>query len=437
MAERWRAYIPLYLRLFRSFCLYPAFLLIWASCMVCTTAFFTKEVHLLIAAAVAMPFILFTVLRIFAEQDATANAHFAASSDKGLWRRVCTVLRSRFYLIDLAFLAGFLLVLPFEAGFYHVALWFSPTLTRSGKKLIVLAIGLPLLALLSLWARLSAWQHHLDLERTLPGEERSAPDMMLATVAHARYHAHGGPMMAEVNEPTGTIDAHGRSFLRRGSGAKPLILQLLGVLILYCIGGLGLFLVTPVLVSFWNILLAIGALRWWLPLLLIGGAFSLFWLFQLLRAMHIRRRFLKSLRLLCADYGFRTERPRGFYLSLFFHRSESNLRIHANGKNYDVKLFCALRRHWELFFDEHGTVRCTHAFRFRRVEFLRFTTEYDFSFQSDYVKICLVAPVPKIIYAGNNHWHRPIDTGTAVGEYRIFSSTGFLNALRRDCVERD
>lgn len=437
MTERWRAYIPLYLRLFRGFCLYPCFLLIWALSMVSATAFFTKETHLLIAAAIAMPFILFTVLRIFAQQDEAANLHFATSGAKGLWQRVRTVLRSRFYLTDLAFLAGFLLLLPFEAGFYHVALWLSPALARSQKKLIVLAIGLPLLALLSLWARLSAWQHHLDLVRTLPGEERSAPDMMMEAVAHARYHAHGGSATAGVNAPTGTMSASGRAFLRRESGARSLILQLLGILILYCIGGLGLFLVTPILLSLWNILLAIGALRWWLPILVILALIGGFWGFYMLRALHIRRRFLKKLRRLCAEYGFRTERPHGFYRSVIFHRAGPNLRIHANGKSYDVKVFGALRRHWELFFDEHGTVRCVHALRLRRVEFLRFTTEYDFAFESDCEKICLVAPVPKIIYAGSAHWHRPIDTGIAVGGYRIFSSTGLLNALARDCVEHN
>ncbi len=437
MPERWRAYIPLYLRLFRSFCLYPSFLLIWALSMVCATAFRTEETFLLIAAAIAMPFILFSVLRVFSEQDTAANARFAASEAEGFFARARVVVTSRAFLIDLAFLVGLLLLLPFEAGFYHLSLGFAFAETRTLKKLLVLAIGLPLVTLLLLWARLSAWQNHLDRERTLPAEERTAPDMMMATVAHAQYHAHGASTLSDVNEPTGTIDAAGRAYLRRGSTAKPLLLHLGALLILYCIGGLGLFLFTPILVSVWNILLAIGALRWWLPLALLGGAILVFWLVFLLRAVRIRRRFLKNLRKLCRDYGFRTERVRRAYRSLFFHREGANLRIHAGGKCYDVKFFGAIRRHWELFFDEHGTVRCTHALRFRRVEFLRFTTEYDFSFESDAVKICLVAPVPKVIYAGNDKWHRPIDTGMAVGEYRIFSSNGFLNALRRDCVERD
>ncbi len=437
MPENWRAYIPLYLRLFRAFCLYPCFLLIWVLCMISATAFRTEERALLIAAAIAVPFILFSVLRVFSEKDITANRYFAASEAEGFFARARVVLSSRFFLIDLAFVAGFVLLLPFEAGFYHVALGLSPTLTRTATKLLVLAIALPLLFLLLLWARLSAWQNHLDRERTLPGEERTAPDMIMATFAHARHHAHGASALSGVNEPTGTIDAAGRAYLRRGNTVTPLLLQLLALLILYFIGGLGLFLFVPVLVSIWNILRAIGALRWWLPFLLLGILLCGFWIFHILRAMRIRRRLVKNLRKLCLEYGFQTEKPRRLYRSLLRHTDGPNLRVHANGKTYDIKLFGAIRRHWELFFDEHGTVRCTHALRFRRVEFLRFTTAYDFSFESDAVKICLVAPVPKTIYAGNDQWHRPIDTGMAVGGYRIFSSTGFLNALRRDCVERD
>ena len=405
--------------------------------MVCATAFRTEDTHLRIAAAIAMPFILFSVLRIFSEQDKAANVHFAATEAEGFWARARVVACSRFFLIDLAFVLGFALLLPFEAGFYHVALGFSPTLNRAGRKLLVLTVALPLLALLLLWARLSAWQNHLDRERTLPGEERTAPDLIMQTFAHARHHAHGASALSGVNEPTGTIDAAGRAHLRRGSTVTPLLLQLLGLVILYCIGGLGLFLFAPIFLSIWNILRAIGALRWWLPFALLGGVILAFWLVFWLRAIRIRHLFFKNLRRLCRDYGFRITHVHRAYRSLLFHHAGPNLRIYANDKAYDVKLFSTLRRHWELFFDEHGTVRCTHALRFRRVEFLRFTTEQDFSFESDAVKICLVVPVPKTIYAGNDKWHRPIDTGMAVGGYRIFSSTGLLNALARDCVERE
>ena len=153
--------------------------------------------------------------------------------------------------------------------------------------------------------------------------------------------------------------------------------------------------------------------------------------------MRIRRRFIKNLKKLCADYGFKMERMKHPYLSLFHYRSGANFKLHANGRTYECKFFGAMRRHWDLYFHEDGTLKTRRAVRLRRVELFCYTSTYDFDFESEHVKICIVAPVPNTISAGNERWHRPIDTGTKVGEYRIFSSTGFLNALRRDCVEKD
>ena len=90
-----------------------------------------------------------------------------------------------------------------------------------------------------------------------------------------------------------------------------------------------------------------------------------------------------------------------------------------------------------MYFHESGKLTTRRALRFRRVEFFRFSSEYEFDFDSKHERVCIVAPVPKVIYAGSGRWNRPIDTGTRVGKYRIFSSTGFLNALKRDCVEKD
>lgn len=240
-----------------------------------------------------------------------------------------------------------------------------------------------------------------------------------------------------VNDSVETISAEGRAWLRREEHKKHFVLQLLGVLLIYLVGGLCLYFMVGTFVSAWKILVALGTLRWWLPLFLVLGLFGGFWAFVILRAIRIRRRFLKNLRKLCAEYGFTVEWKKRCISSLFRYRHGANFRLHANGKTYDCKFFGAMRRHWELYFHENGTLKTRRAFRFRRVEFFCFTSVYDFRFESEHEKICIVAPVPNAISAGNEHWNRPIDTGTKVGEYRIFSSTGFLGALRRDCVERD
>ena len=437
MQEDWKRYIPLYLRIFRTVVLYPFFLLVWLFCNLAMTTFRTEYVYMFWLSAIFTYFIYFSVARVFFEGDAQTNTRFAESGAEGLWHRVRVVICSRAFFVDFAVAAFWLIVLPIEAGMYPLCvLWGG--LSRGGIKLLLLALNLPLFFLITLWARLSAWQNHVDGGRSKLGEpQRSAPDMSMHTMARAAAMAGmGEESNTPVNEPTGTIDAAGRQWLRREIWNPTLPLKCLGLLGIYTVGGFGLYMVGPVLYSIWNGLLAVGSVRWWLPFAILAAIFVGFWLFWLLRAVYKRRQLFGRLKRLCREYGFRIERVKRPYASIFRYRDGANLRIHANKKTYDCKLFSAVRRHHEMFFDEKGFCRIRHTLRFRRVEFLSYTTQYEFAFESEHTKLCIVAPVPKVLYAGNEHFHRPIDTGMKVGDYRIFSTTGLLNALKRDCIEK-
>lgn len=439
--EEWRKYLPTFLRSFRAAMLYPCFLAIWALSMLTMGAFVIKERFILVAAAIWMPFVFFSVARVFAEHDEEGNTLLSALHLEGFFARARAVLCCKLFWIDVGAVLALFLILPAAAGFYHVDLVLFSGLSDGLARLCLYALGLPLLFLLMLLARLSAWQKYEDglpIFAQPQGHEKGGPDMMMDTVARGTWAAHSmGMGTTVVNDSVETLSAEGRAWLRREEPQKSFALRLLGVLLIYMAGGVGLYFVVPTLVSFWAVLAKIGNVRWWLPLFLILGVIGGFWVFYALRAFRIRRRFVKNLHKLCAEHGFEIEWMKRRYLSLFHYRSGANFRLHANGRIYDCKFFGALRRHWDMYFHESGTLKTRRAFRFRRVEFFCFTSEYDFAFESDHVKVCIVAPVPKTISAGNDRWHRPIDTGTKVGDYHIFSSTGFLNALRRDCVEKD
>ena len=268
--------------------------------------------------------------------------------------------------------------------------------------------------------------------------EKRGPDMMTDVMAKAQWAPHSmGAGVVLPSDNVETLSAEGRAWLRREKREKHFLLQLLIVAVIYTLGGVCVGWAVLVLRSVWAILAKIGSVRWWLPFALVAAVLGGFWLWYALRALRIRRRFMKNLKRLCAEHGFQIEWSKRPYLSLFLYRSGANFRLHANGKIYDCKFFSAMRRHWEMYFRENGTLTTRRALRFRRVEFLRFSSVYEFDFESEHEKICIVAPVPNLISAGSDRWNRPIDTGTRVGKYRIFSSTGFLNALRRDCVEKE
>ncbi len=439
--DEWRKHLPVFLRWFRAVMLYPCFLAIWALSMLTMGAFHVKELFVLVAAAIWMPFIFFSVARVFAEGDNAGNAQLSATKKSGFFARARAAICSRIFWIDAGVVLGLFLILPAAAGFYHVDLVLLSGFSDGVSRLLLYALGVPLLFLLMLLARLSAWQKYEDEAPVFAqpqGREKSGPDMVMDTMARGQWAAHSmGASMVMPNDDVETISAEGRAWLRREGGKKHFLLQLLGLLLIYIAGGIGLYIVVPTLVSFWAILAKLGSVRWWLPLFLVLAVIGGFWAFYALRALRIRRRFLKNLRKLCAEYGFKIEWMKRRYFSLFRYRSGANFRLRANDKTYDCKFFGAMRRHWDMYFHESGTLKTRRAVRLRRVEMFCFTSVYDFAFESEHVKVCIVAPVPKVISAGNDRWNRPIDTGTKVGDYRIFSSTGFLNALRRDCVEKD
>ena len=138
--ENWRRYIPLYMRIFRAFWLYPCFLLVWVLCALCMGSF-GEDVYMRIAAACFMPFVYFSVVRVFAEADCEGIARCeAACEGQGLLCRAWTVIRSRGFLIEIAMIGAFTLILPFEAGFFHLAdvLFGGSMLPRALVKLLVL-----------------------------------------------------------------------------------------------------------------------------------------------------------------------------------------------------------------------------------------------------------------------------------------------------------
>ena len=221
---------------------------------------------------------------------------------------------------------------------------------------------------------------------------------------------------------------------------KPLLitrlLRLAGILAIYLVGGFVLRLFLPVFISIYYIAGAGfevgGYLR---PAILIGILLLLFSA-RYLRAWRIRRRFFKALKQTAAASGATLSPILHPYRSLLRVDHEPSFTVTMKGKRYVCLLLGALRRHNPLFFSETGKVQCLHSYRFRRVEFFRYTTEYNCSFTADGTKCIIVVPVSREIYAGHTGFFRQIDTGERVGDYHIHTATGFLGALSRDVLDK-
>lgn len=387
--DEFRKYIPTYLRVMRSLSLYFLFLLILTVARYCAG-------DVALVSVILMPLVLHSTARVFGETDRhLRELALVYREERDVHHRspreiLRLVLTSRALQIELGILLLLPILLPIEMGYGPLSslLFGRALVSRALKKLVIMAIVLPIFFGIWLLSRYSAvmwWAYEMEYDE--------------------------------------------------GNYFGGLVLKLLGIGALYALGGsLSVFFV-PVFISAYYIVQAIAQVRWWLPLLLLVGGVALWWLWGFWRACRIRRRFLGRLEVTCRELGAALVQKKRLYRSLIRLGDEVNFVIRHGEKTYYCKLFGTLKRHTPLYFSERGIVQRLHSFRFRRVEYFRYTAQFDFSFEADGVKALIVNPVPKEIYAGDTSFNRLIDTGETVGDYKVFTASGFLGALSRDVVD--
>ncbi len=435
--------LTVFLRIVRGIALYASFVLIH---LIAAFFFRTSQIEGLMNEALAanvvrtlmIPLVFFSVARVFAEEDFRTNASLGMNNELRFFARIGKLLSHPDVRLEMILVLALVALLPANVGFFSVLRLFDGWgVTPALSQLFTTLIALVLIATLYLFARLSAWQKHVD-ERGARGEitrdGAGTADLSSMLMYTSGTHFTGG-----VREFGGdTVKMSGYERRDRQTRANTALFWRVPVLLaIYGFGGFALTFFAPALISFWFVLEALGNVRPLMPVVLLALMVLFVSLYHVLRALRIRRRFFKNLKRVCREYGFTHTQIKRPYRSLSSVSDEINFTLHANGKAYDCKLFAAVRRHCPLFFHEDGVLHCTHSLRFRRVEYLCWSTRHDFSFESENEKVCIVCPVPATVYAGDEKWHRPIDTGMAVGGYRIFSSSGFIGALTRDCIERD
>ena len=207
----------------------------------------------------------------------------------------------------------------------------------------------------------------------------------------------------------------------------------------------------------------------WLLLIPLGVLLITIPTWRYCRALHVRKKFLKRLRALCDKQGFKLSKPNRPYRSVFRNKGDPSFTLEANGQTYVCKLIAAISYGAAMFLSENGTATVEHSFglrqgsiktarfglfgnganlgsgaargtasyyRQRKAELFHYTTRLDFSFEGEGTKVLIINPVPFEILAGDSYKSRYIDNGDFTGEYLIFSGSGFLGALERNCVER-
>lgn len=201
---------------------------------------------------------------------------------------------------------------------------------------------------------------------------------------------------------------------------------------MYCVASSIIFMFIPVFITLWNA----GGIKIYLWIIFgIIGIFALRILFCYVRALLKRASFIRTLKKYCKDNSLYISQINKPFKSLVSSYKASDFVVEKNGKKYECKLLAGVFPGTPVIFsDKGGGIKRYHV-RFLRVEWTRFSSKFEYDFESEGKKILILVPTPKQFFVSTERFPLALaDTGDKVGEYTIYTSTGFLNGLDRDIL---
>ena len=162
-----------------------------------------------------------------------------------------------------------------------------------------------------------------------------------------------------------------------------------------------------------------------------------------IRAIKKRKDFVSKLVKCCKDHSISLTDIQRPYLSVFFQQPGVDFSLKQGDTVIKCKLVAGVFPNSPILFTDRGEGLCQKTLRIFRVDILHLNTliEYRMESGSEHSKkIVIVLPVPQNIYVSvDGSAPRVADTGEVMGEYTLYTATGFLNALDRgqlnNCTE--
>lgn len=154
------------------------------------------------------------------------------------------------------------------------------------------------------------------------------------------------------------------------------------------------------------------------------------------RAIKKRKDFFSKLKKYCGEHSIALSNIQKPYLSVFFQQKGTDFTLECNNILYDCKLVAGVFPNSSIIFSDEGEGIRQNMLRLFKVDILQLNTRIDYRMESrseSSKKIIIALPVPQNIYASvQGSFPRPADTGEKMGEYTLYTATGFLNALERN-----
>lgn len=209
----------------------------------------------------------------------------------------------------------------------------------------------------------------------------------------------------------------------------PVLKSVIIVAIVYFCGSVCIPWLLPLLITVWNL----GGVKLLVGILLAFAAFILIAVIAYcIRALLKRISFVKKLKKYCISNSIYLSEINKPYISLFSQQDGAAFCVGKDGVKYDCKLIAGIFPGSPIIFSDRGNGLIQHTICLFRIEVFHYMTKFDFGYESEGEKILIVLPTPKRFFVSTNEAPpHPADVGEKAGEYMIYNSTGFFNALER------
>lgn len=351
---------------------------------------------------------------------------------EGFGRKVSYILTQKEIRYELIAFAVTYLILPPKFLYTGFSWLFSGFENGLIAKIKVLAISLPIMFILYIFANLSAMSYWNK-------EGRKARDKY-------KYLSE-----REINE---------RKREEKRSRIRFTFTLLLG----YFLGSMGWMFFVPAL-----LMTLLPTLELFTNMKILFVAIILIlspWLYRNTRAIIKRWKFLRSLKKLCREKKYRLSRIRNPYRSIFKLNDGENFSVYVQKRRYSCKFVTCKKRSQPIYFMPNGKAAFLVKVRFLKLVLFSYTKSFDYSYEADCKKVIIINPIPQRVllpraefndlmdegnmllgksghrlFASNVSNGEPdsheLDNGDIVGGHELYSARAFLNALERDCIDKD
>ncbi len=189
-------------------------------------------------------------------------------------------------------------------------------------------------------------------------------------------------------------------------------------------------------------------------------------IYRNLKALRKRRKFIKSLKKLCREKKYKLSRIRSPYKSLFSICEGESFSVKIMHKTYSCKMIACKKRGTPIYITPDGKATYLVKVRFLRLVLFSYTKSFSFDYEAEGKKVLIINPVPqrvllpktefedmmdeqvvgvgrtsrRLYYSeipGKSTQSDELDNGDIVGQFELYTASAFLNALERDCIDKD